>query len=59
MPRGAMTEAELLDRITIEPGKCGGRPCIRDVPPLEREDISASLVDAARLLDHPVLVTRS
>ncbi len=20
----------LLDRITIEPGKCGGRPCIRD-----------------------------
>jgi uncharacterized protein (DUF433 family) len=20
---------ELLDRITIEPGKCGGRPCIR------------------------------
>lgn len=19
----------LLDRITIEPGKCGGRPCIR------------------------------
>ncbi|OYW36236.1 MAG: hypothetical protein B7Z35_13220 [Hydrogenophilales bacterium 12-61-10] len=21
--------ASLLDRITIEPGKCGGRPCIR------------------------------
>ena len=20
---------DLLDRITIEPGKCGGRPCIR------------------------------
>ena len=20
---------ELLDRITVEPGKCGGRPCIR------------------------------
>lgn len=20
----------LLDRITIEPGKCGGRPCIRE-----------------------------
>ena len=20
---------ELLERITIEPGKCGGRPCIR------------------------------
>lgn len=23
------TEAELLKRITQEPGKCGGRPCIR------------------------------
>ena len=22
-------EAELLKRITVEPGKCGGRPCIR------------------------------
>ena len=22
-------KTELLDRITIEPGKCGGRPCIR------------------------------
>ena len=21
--------ASLLDRITIEPGKCGGKPCIR------------------------------
>ena len=25
----AMSKAELLERITIEPGKCGGRPCIR------------------------------
>ena len=24
-----MANAELLQRITIEPGKCGGRPCIR------------------------------
>ena len=23
------TRAELLSRITVEPGKCGGRPCIR------------------------------
>ena len=23
-------KASALDRITIEPGKCGGRPCIRD-----------------------------
>ena len=22
-------KSKLLDRITIEPGKCGGRPCIR------------------------------
>lgn len=22
-------ETVLLDRITVEPGKCGGRPCIR------------------------------
>ena len=25
----------LLDRITIEPGKCGGRPCIRVTDILE------------------------
>ena len=24
-----MTTAELLQRITIEPDKCGGRPCVR------------------------------
>ena len=24
-----MSKAQLLERITIEPGKCGGRPCIR------------------------------
>ena len=23
--------SSLLDRITIEPGKCGGRPCIRSI----------------------------
>lgn len=22
---------ELLDRITVEPGKCGGKPCIRGI----------------------------
>ena len=22
---------ELLDRVTIEPGKCGGKPCIRGI----------------------------
>lgn len=24
-------KSNLLARITIEPGKCGGRPCIRDM----------------------------
>ena len=24
-----MTKSELLQRITIEPDKCGGRPCVR------------------------------
>ena len=68
-------DANLIERITIEPGKCGGRPCIRgmrirvsdilemlgegvsmeeilsDFPDLEREDILASLLFAARRTD--------
>jgi len=71
---------ELLDRITIELGKCGGRPCIRgyrirvtdllellaagasreeiltDYEFLEEEDISAAILYAARLADHPVIL---
>lgn len=67
----------LLDRITVNPSQCGGRPCIRgmrirvsdvlgflgagvgvdeilgDYPDLEREDIEAALVWAARHVDHP------
>jgi len=27
---GRSMSKNILDRITIEPGKCGGRPCIRD-----------------------------
>ncbi len=70
---------ELLDRITIDPEQCGGRPCIRgmrirvsdvlqllaagettdeilgEYPYLEFEDIAASLLYAARRLDHPTL----
>ncbi|WP_216321315.1 DUF433 domain-containing protein [Deinococcus aestuarii] len=65
----------LLDRITINPSQCGGRPCIRgmrirvsdvlellgagvgvdeilvDYPDLEREDVDAVLVWAARYVD--------
>jgi uncharacterized protein (DUF433 family) len=70
---------ERLDRITINPAQCGGRPCIRgmrirvldvlellssgmshaeilqQLPDLEEEDIKASLLYAARYLDHPRL----
>lgn len=74
-----MNETALLERITVESGKCGGRPCIRglrvrvsdilemlasgmeiaeilqDFPYLEREDITAALLHAARQTNHPVL----
>lgn len=69
----------LLDRVTVRPEQCGGRPCIRglricvsdvldllangvsepdilaDYPDLEREDIQAALLYAARYVDHPRL----
>ncbi|MGH9892894.1 MAG: DUF433 domain-containing protein [bacterium] len=69
----------LLERITVNPNQCGGRPCIRgmrirvidildllaagesreqilkDFPDLEPEDITASLLYAARRLDHPTI----
>ena len=72
---------DLMERITIEPGKCGGRPCIRgyrlrvvdileliaagasreeilgDYEFLEAEDIEAAVLYAARLIDHPVIVS--
>ncbi len=75
-----MATENLLERITLEVGKCGGRPCIRgmrirvqdvlsmlaegmetseileDYPYLEREDIRAVLLYAARQFDHPVLL---
>jgi uncharacterized protein (DUF433 family) len=74
-------ESNLLSRITIEPGKCGGKPCIRgkrmrvtdildllaadapfeeilrDYAFLEREDILAAVMYAARQTDHIVLKT--
>ena len=69
----------VLERITVNPRQCGGRPCIRgmrirvsdilnllgagagpddilrDYPDLEREDISAVLLWAARYVDYPRL----
>lgn len=74
-----MPHMTALDRITVNPSQCGGRPCIRgmrirvsdlldllgagatpeeiltDYPDLEREDISAALLWAARYIDHPRL----
>lgn len=72
-------ESASLERITVTPDQCGGRPCIRGLrirvsdilellaagesreeilaayPYLEAEDITASLLYAARQFDHPVL----
>jgi uncharacterized protein (DUF433 family) len=71
--------SDLIDRITINPEQCGGRPCIRgmrirvidvldllaarltveevleEMPDLEKEDVQAALLYAARRLDHPRL----
>lgn len=53
------TEAELLKRITQEPGKCGGRPCIRGMR-IRVQDIiemlAAGETEATILADFPDLV---
>jgi uncharacterized protein (DUF433 family) len=48
-------KSELLQRITIEPGKRGGRPILEDYPFLERDDILAAIEYAARQTDQVVL----
>ena len=72
--------SNLLERITVNPNQCGGRPCIRgmrirvsdvldllaaglnteqvleEMPDLEVDDLRATLLYAARKLEHPVLV---
>jgi uncharacterized protein (DUF433 family) len=74
-----MDHQALLARITVRPGHCGGRPCIRgmrirvadildlmaagmdqarvcaELPDLEPEDVTAALLFARRLSDHPIL----
>ncbi len=42
----------LLDRITIEPGKCGGRPCIRGMR-IRVKDVLEML--AARVPENEIL----
>lgn len=66
VPRGrlwqagrVMTKAELLQRITIEPGKCGGKPCVRGLR-IRVVDILQLLGSGASfeeiLTDYPFLV---
>ena len=49
----------LLERITIEPGKCGGRPCIRGTR-MRVSDVLELLANGASfeevLADHPTLI---
>jgi uncharacterized protein (DUF433 family) len=53
-----MTKVELLKRITIEPDKCGGRPCVRGlrirvVDILQLSSAGASIEEI--LTDYPFL----
>ena len=49
----------LLERISVEPGKCGGRPCIRGTR-MRVSDVLELLANGAStegvLSDHPSLV---
>ena len=48
----------LLDRITVEPGKCGGRPCIRGQRMRVSDILDLIAVGASRneiLEDYPFL----
>lgn len=52
------TKSNLLGRITLEPGKCGGRPCIRGLR-IRVQDILDMLAAGTRdeeiLRDYPYL----
>lgn len=51
-------KAELLKRITIEPGKCGGRPCVRGtrMRVVDVLELLSSGADHAEILsDYPSL----
>jgi uncharacterized protein (DUF433 family) len=45
--------AALLDRITINPKQCGGRPCVRGmrIRVIDVLDLFAAGLDAAKILD--------
>jgi uncharacterized protein (DUF433 family) len=51
-------KADLLKRITIEPGKCGGRPCVREtrMRVVDVLELLSSGADHAEILrDYPLL----
>jgi len=53
-----MATVDLFDRITVEPGKCGGKPCIRGMRITVRRvlELLASYPDRTALLaDYPYL----
>lgn len=47
-------EMSEIDRITFDPGPCGGRPCLRGLPIRVRDvlDLLAAGADRAEILDH-------
>jgi uncharacterized protein (DUF433 family) len=53
-----MATVDLFDRITVEPGKCGGKPCIRAMRITVRRvlELLATYPDRATLLaEYPFL----
>jgi uncharacterized protein (DUF433 family) len=53
-----MATVDLFDRITIEPGKCGGKPCIRGMRITVRRvlELLATYPDRAAILaEYPFL----
>lgn len=55
---GHMATVDLFDRITVESGKCGGKPCIRGLRITVRRvlELLATYPDRAALLaDYPFL----
>jgi len=50
-----MTSENLLSRITVETGKCGGRPCIRGLR-IRVQDVLAEDMETKEILeDYPYL----
>ena len=53
-----MATVDLFNRITVEPGKCGGKPCVRDLRITVRRvlELLATYPDRAAILaEYPFL----